>query len=133
MSSDQTPPVNATIASPAPAWPPGAGVPAGLRGWMTFVAVMMILSGVLGVLSCFGLVNGILTIVAGVALLGARGALDGMRATDPATWQFLAKLRTCMVATAWTYLIGLIFVLIAILLWGGAIWAAILTRGMVPR
>ncbi|RMF71790.1 MAG: hypothetical protein D6738_13125 [Acidobacteria bacterium] len=125
MSEGQAPPPAAPAATAAAGWAP-AGVPAGMRGWMTFVAVMTILSGVLSVLSCVGIITGVLMLVAGISLLGARSALDGIHATDPATWQFLAKLKTFLVATGWTYILGLIVAALVFMLWGGAIIAAAL-------
>ncbi len=78
--------------------PPDAGPaltpPSGMSGWLTFLGVANIVFGVLSVLSCFGIINGIFLLVCGTALLGARTAL---RSEQPDWPTFLSKLNTYFV------------------------------------
>lgn len=56
------------------------------RGWMKFLGVMLIISGVLGCLTIIGIIWGWAPIVVGARLLGAARALeDGYPAGDAST------------------------------------------------
>ncbi len=125
MTDGQSMPPAAATAPPSPPWSPGPELPPGLLGWMTFVAIMTIISGVLSILSCFGIVNGILMLVAGIALLGAKGALAGAQSFDAPVAMFFGKFKTFLVALGVTYILGIVVFLLISLLWGGAILAAI--------
>ena len=121
-------------ARPAAAAPPGGpGVPDGLRGWMSFVGVMNVLAGLLLVLTCVGIVKGILALVAGFAVLGARTALDAASSPiDPVLVPFLGKLKTFFVAQGLAYVLALLLAGVALALWSlgimGGMMAAVLGR-----
>ena len=107
-------------ARPAAAPPPGMAVPDGLRGWMSFVGVMNVLLGLFLLVTCVGVIRGILALVAGFAVLGARTALDAASGRiDPALLPFLGKLKTFFIAQ------GLAYALVLVLLVGGliALWS----------
>ncbi len=113
------------IASRPPlAAPPNAAggrtvpLPDGLRGWMSFVGIMNILGGLLLVLSCVGLIKGILLLVMGFAALGARSALDAAGGGVPVELQpFLGKLKTFFVAQGLAFVLALVFLAGIALLW----------------
>ncbi len=95
------------LGPPAPGHPrarPRSGtatLPPGLQGWMQFVAAVSIVVGVMT--ACvFGL--GILLIVGGVALLGAKNELAVLPPQDPRTARFLTKLATFLKCAGWFYL-----------------------------
>ena len=78
-------------------------LPDGLRGWMTFVGIMTILSSLLPAL----LLYGIPTLLAGFAALGARAALDRAPFVSPDMVPFFAKLKTFFCCWGWMYVVGL--------------------------
>ena len=93
----------------------GLGVPPGLQGWMTFIGVMNIIAGVFYIVTCFGMVVGIPMLMAGMALLAAKNALDGAT-IDPSLDLFFAKLKSFMTISGWVYIIGFIFFIISIII-----------------
>jgi hypothetical protein len=93
--------------------PAAAEVPEGLRGWMSFVGIVTLVLGVFNVLTCIGLIHGVLLIFASIGLLGARSALDGAR-VDATMLPFLQKLKTFMVMTGWTYIVAFIVFVIGV-------------------
>lgn len=62
---------------------PSEPLPSGLSGWLTFVGVMNIIVGALNIVSCFGIIFGILMLIAGAALLGAKTALHQAEMSMP--------------------------------------------------
>ena len=80
--------------SETPVPPASVPLPPGLLGWMTFVGVMTLISGILEVLTCVGIPLGILLIVAAVSMLGAKGVLQTVGGVDPRLEPFFAKLKT---------------------------------------
>lgn len=93
---------SATTAGPAVVM---SAVPTGLVGWMTFVAVVHIVMGILSILTCFGFVTGILMLLSGTALLGAKAALQ-TNLLDATT--FLMKLRTFMQMMGMVYIFSIV-------------------------
>lgn len=109
------------------------GVPAGLGGWMTFVAVMHIIGGVFACLSCFGLIYGIPMIMGGVALLGAKNLLLTMPSVDAYALPFLEKLRSAFKLTGWSYIIMMIATIIIMVVYIGVfatVLAGVLSKTM---
>lgn len=95
-------------------------LPDGLRGWMTFVGVITILSAILPALMLYG----IPMLVGGFALLGARSALDRAPFVSPDMIPFFAKLRTFFCCWGWMYIIGLFLAILMLLAYAGfALWA----------
>lgn len=96
-----------------------AQVPAGLGTWLTFVGVINILSGALSCLSCFALPVGILMILAGLACLRARSALDELSGIDPALLPALEKIKTYFLMSGWVFILNLLLVGLILLLFAG--------------
>ncbi len=93
-------------------------VPEGLRGWMTFVGVMNLLGGLFSILSCFGLLQGILLLVMGFAAIGASSALDTRGGTAPPNAAlFLGKLKTYFVAQGLAFIVGFVMTAVFFVLW----------------
>lgn len=130
------PPPPGTAESPAPIGveavhtaQPNAEAPANLAGWMRFVGVMTIVVGALYTASCFGILWGVLMIIGGVALLGARTALDGITGVPPNFVPFLEKLNTFFLVTGIMYIVMIIGTVLMLIFYGGMIIAAI-TSGL---
>ena len=102
-------------------------LPEGLRGWMTFVGILTILSSIVPALMLYG----IPMLLAGVAVLGARSALDRSPFISPDMVPFFQKLKTAFACWGWMYLIGLFFSILLLLGYAGfALWA--LSSGQSP-
>ncbi len=102
-------------------------IPDGLRGWMTFIAVMTILGALLPSVVLFGLPM----LLAGLALLGARAALDRAPFIPPDLVPFFTRLRTFFCCWGWMYIIVLFLGILLLLAYAGiALWA--LSTGQVP-
>ena len=108
---------------------PSAEAPANLAVWMRFVGVMTIVVGALYTASCFGILWGVLMIIGGVALLGARTALDGITGVPPNVVPFLDKLNTFFLVTGIMYIVMIIGMVLMLIFYGGMIIAAI-TSGL---
>ncbi len=119
-----TPPAP-SLAPPALAGSSGA-VPPGLTGWMSFVGIMTILAGVLNILSCVGIPSGVLMLIGGIALMGAKTSLEAVREVNPTLLPFFLKLKTFMVTTGWVYILTLILLALGLLFWGGVMMTALL-------
>lgn len=91
-------------------------LPGGLRGWMTFVGIMTILAFLPASLLLYGLPM----LLAGVAVLGARSALDRIPAVSPDMVPFLTKLKTFFSCMGWMYIIGLFFTVLLLLAYAAA-------------
>ena len=95
-------------------------LPDGLRGWMTFVGVMTILSALLPSLLLYGLPM----LLAGLAALAARAALDRAPFIAPDLVPFFTKLKTFFCCWGWMYIIGLFLGILFLLAYAGiALWA----------
>lgn len=95
-------------------------LPDGLRGWMTFVGVMTVLTAIVPSLLLFGLPM----LLAGLAALGARAALDRAPFVSPDTIPFFTKLRTFFCCWGWMYILGLFLAVLFLLAYTGiALWA----------
>ncbi|HAL92035.1 MAG TPA: hypothetical protein DCM68_03310 [Verrucomicrobia bacterium] len=96
-------------------------LPDGLRGWMTFVGVMTFLAALFPSLVLFGLPM----LLAGLAILGSRKALDRAPFILPDMVPFFLKLRTFFCCWGWMYIIALFLVVLFLLAYAGiALWAA---------
>lgn len=94
-------------------------LPDGLRGWMTFVGVMTILTFLLPSVLLYGLPM----LLAGIAALGARAALDRAPFVSPDTIPFFIKLRSFFCCWGWMYIIGLFLTVLVLLAYAaGALW-----------
>jgi hypothetical protein len=104
---------------------PGGGegqvpLPDGLRGWMTFVGIMTILTAILPALMLYGLPM----LLAGLAALAARGALDRAPFIAPDMVPFFSKLKTFFCCWGWMYILGLFVGVLFLLAYTGiALWA----------
>jgi hypothetical protein len=95
-------------------------LPDGLRGWMTFVGVMTVLSSVLPSLLLYGLPM----LLAGLAAIGARSALDRTPFVSPDLIPFFAKLKTVFCCWGWMYIVGLFLGILFLLAYTGiSLWA----------
>lgn len=97
-------------------------VPSGLRGWMVFVGVVHIITGISTILSCVGLPIGIVQLIAGAALISGSSMLDRLPGVDPGMIPFLQKMRSFFLLTGVVALIGiaLMALLIMAMIIGGA-------------
>jgi hypothetical protein len=100
-------------------------VPEGLTGWMTFMGVMTIIAGVFQCLNCIGIIVGVPTIIAGVALLAAKNSLATVNTVDPSLGTFFNKLLTFMKLSGIVYIAAFIMVIVFFILYFGVIVAAI--------
>ena len=111
-----------TPVPPAPAKEP---IPAGLLGWTTFVAVMTLIGGVLSILSCIGIPQGVLMVIGGIALLGGKTALQGVGSVDAGILPYLRKMRLFMQMQGWIYIMGLLLGGIILIVYFGVIMVAL--------
>jgi len=116
-----TQPMPASIES-APA---SVMMPEGLTGWMGFVGVMLIVFGVLSCLSCFGIVTGVLMIIAGTSVMGAKNLLAGMNRVDPAMLPFFLKLKTFFLMSGVMYILSLVMTVVVLVFYFSIIVGAI--------
>ena len=120
--------------APTSILPPAADeLPAGLSGWMTFVAIMHIIGGAFACLSCIGLIYGIPMIMGGTALLGAKNLLVTMPSVDANALPFLEKLRSSFKLTGWSYILMMIFTVIMLVVYVGilaTVFASIIPKTM---
>lgn len=88
-------------------------VPKGLRGWLFFLGISNLSSGIISCLSGVGLIAGIPLIISGSTMMAARTALE-----DPVDMnEFLLKLRTSVIGMSAVYILSsLIFILMFIIL-----------------
>ena len=95
-------------------------LPDGLRGWMTFIGIVTILGSALPAV----LLYGIPMLLAGIALMGARAALDRAPFISPDLVPFFTKLRTFFCCWGWMYILGLFLGIIFLLIYTGiALWS----------
>ena len=94
----------------------GVPVPQGLTSWMTFVAVMKMIHGVIMCLTCIGAIAGVPKIISSVNFLNAKNMLAAMPSVDPAMLPFLEKLRVGFKALGWSIIGLFIFVVLVIIL-----------------
>lgn len=94
--------------------PPPSAVPAGLRGWTSFVGVMNILSGIGLIFSCVGMLPGIFLVAGGAALLAANTALADVSAVSPGLVPYLRKIRVFMTMMGVTFIVSVITALVCV-------------------
>ena len=128
------PPTTATSTTPAqPAatpQPPVAGtIPTSFGGWLRFVGIASIVMGTLYCASCFGILWGVLLIIGGVSLLGARTALNNVSEVPPAFIPFLHKLNTFFVVMGVAYILMLAGAALVLIFYGGFMIAALSSLG----
>ncbi|HBA84446.1 MAG TPA: hypothetical protein DCZ95_10165 [Verrucomicrobia bacterium] len=100
------------IPVPVPAPASGVPLPDGLLGWMSFVGIMTVISGVISCLGCISVISGILMIIAGSALLSARSALEQISRVDESLRPFFDKIRTFMQMSGLVYIVTLLLALL---------------------
>jgi hypothetical protein len=110
---------------PGPVVPSAAPLPAGLLGWMSFVGVMTILGGAINILTCIGIIQGVLMVIAGAAVVGAKSSLMGIQAVHPALSPFFEKLKQYFVFTGIVYVLIIVVVGLLFLFYFGVIMAII--------
>ncbi|NCA82551.1 MAG: DUF4339 domain-containing protein [Opitutae bacterium] len=102
-------------------------LPDGLRGWMTFVGVMTILSAIFPSLVLYGLPM----LLAGIAVIGARAALDRAPFVSPDLVPFFAKLKTFFCCWGWMFILVIFLTILFLLAYAGlALWTA--SSGQIP-
>lgn len=79
-----------------------------LHRWMTLTGMLSILTGIGGCLTVFGAAAGVLMILAGSAMLGARTALGSLASADPAWSPFLDQLARYARAMTWALFLGIL-------------------------
>jgi hypothetical protein len=84
------------------------GRPPTLAGWMTLAGILSLVTGIGGCLTLVGTASGILMIIAGTALLGARSALSNVTSVDPALRPFFSGLKRFVQMIAWALILGLV-------------------------
>lgn len=125
----------AVTAAPAPAPAPATTdtevevIPDGLLGWMTFNGVMNIVMGVLSILSCFGLPTGVLMLIGGIGLTGARTALENVSSLPPDLAPFFKKFRTFLVMTGIMYILSIVLMIVMMLFYIGVFAFAMSAAG----
>lgn len=125
--------------SAAPAIPAAApdrvAVPAGLSGWMTFNGIVVILSGLTYITTCFALPTGVLLVIAGASLMSAQSMLGGLREVDASLLPFLQKLRSFFLMTGVATLVAIaLTILFFVVLFGiGAASVTTLMEQLTPR
>lgn len=92
----------------------GVPVPPGLTSWMTFVAIMKMIHGVIMCLTCIGAIAGVPKIISSVNFMNAKNMLATMPTVDPAMLPFLEKLRVGFKALGWS-IIG-IFIMVPLII-----------------
>jgi len=83
-------------------------VPESLPGWLAFIGVLNIVWGVISCITCIGVITGVFLILSGVALTGARTALQGVQSISPDLVPFFDKLKTYATMTGVLYIVGLV-------------------------
>ncbi len=86
---------------------PHAEIPSDLPGWMTFVGILTIFTGAMYCLQCVMLPWGILSIVAGAALLSGRSLLLQAGRIPVTLVPFFKKLNLFLLMTGWFYIISI--------------------------
>jgi len=114
---------DAFAAGPATAAP--RVLPDRLLGWMTFVGVMTLITGIIQCLSCVGILIGVFMIIAGVALLGAKTALGAAQVTDAGLIPFFEKLNSFMIMSGVAYIVTVIMYVVLIVIYLGAFMATL--------
>jgi len=94
--------------------PVGVPVPPGLTSWMTFVAIMKMIHGIIMCLTCIGAIAGVPKIISSVNFMNAKNMLATMPTVDPAMLPFLEKLRVGFKALGWS-IIG-IFIMVPLII-----------------
>ena len=100
-------------------------IPPNLGAWLRFVGIMSILMGIVYCASCFGILWGVLLIVGGVALLGARSALEQITAVPAEFIPLLDRLNTFFLVTGIAYIIMLVGTALVFVFYGGLMIAAL--------
>ena len=109
-----------------------SGIPQGMEGWMTFVAIMSIIGGVFNCLSCVGILWGAFMIMAGTALLGAKTALGLANSIPTDLAPFFEKLKSYLLMTGIFYIISIVGMAIWFILFFGGMMSAFSAAGMHP-
>jgi hypothetical protein len=126
-----------TPSTPAPPPTPEkrVAVPSGLSGWMAFNGILIILSGLAYITTCFALPSGVLLVIAGASLMSAQSMLSGLRTVDPTFLPFLQKLRGFFLMTGVATLVAIaltVLFLIVIIGFGAATFATLFEQ-FTPR
>ena len=124
-----------TLPAPPPTPVERVDVPAGLSGWMAFNGILIILSGLAYITTCFALPSGVLLVIAGASLMSAQSMLSGLRTVDPAFLPFLQKLRGFFLMTGVATLVAIaltVLFLIVIIGFGAATFATLFEQ-FTPR
>jgi hypothetical protein len=102
---------------------------------MAFNGILIILSGLAYITTCFALPSGVLLVIAGASLMSAQSMLSGLRTVDPAFLPFLQKLRGFFLMTGVATLVAIaltVLFLIVIIGFGAATFATLFEQ-FTPR
>ncbi len=104
-------------------------LPDGLRGWMAFIGVITILGSLLPSVMLYG----IPMLLAGIALMSARAALDRSPFIPPDLVPFFSKLRTFFCCWGWMYILILFLVVLFLLIYSGIALCAASAGQVAPH
>lgn len=107
-------PAAPAIPSLSPPPTPRVPAPSGLAGWMAFNGVVIILSGLAYIMSCFALPTGVLLVIAGAALMSGQSMLAGLHTVDPEWLPFLQKMRAFFQFTGIATLVAVLLTTLAL-------------------
>jgi hypothetical protein len=94
-------------------------LPGGLRGWMSFTGILTLLAFLPSALLLYGLPM----LLAGVAALGARAALNRTPFVSPDLLPFFTKLKTFFACWGWMYILGIFLAILVLLTYAAiALW-----------
>ena len=102
-----------------------------LRHWMALAAILCLIAGIVRCLTLVRMIPGILLIIAGAALFGARAALINMNPIDASLLPFFHHFRRFLQVVTWALFLGVL----AALFWGFfqlGLFAGIL-KGLSPH
>ena len=91
---------------------PTLSAPNGLRGWLSFLGLCHLSTGIFSCITLIGILPGIPLIIAGMALLRARTSIE-----DPVEpEEFMKEIRTAVMGVGWLYLASSILFLIGLII-----------------
>jgi hypothetical protein len=106
----ETTPALPSIAPAPPAIP--LSIPGGLRGWLFFLGISNLSTGIISCLTVFGIFTGIPLIVAGIAMIAARSALE-----EPVNLnEFMRQLRTSIIGISALYILSAVLFLLTMMI-----------------
>lgn len=102
-------------------------IPTGLRSWITFLGICLLISGILACISVVGILPGIPLLLAGTALFGARSALNEPVEMD----EFLARIRTAIISISSLFIASVLLFFLSLLIIAPLFGAAMAAHGFL--